>query len=217
MIANAHPPLSAAILAGGRSTRMGVDKARLRLAPDGPTLIELVIAAVRAVADDITIVANDDRLAALGLPIARDTVPNTGALGGIEAAVAHARHDHCLVVACDMPFLAPSLLRALAAAPRDYDVLAPRLTVGANRQGQSDGVYETLHAIYGRAALPAIRAQLAAGHYRVIGFFPEVRVRAFPEERVRALDPALRSFFNANTPARLAEARALAGVAPEMR
>ena len=211
------PPLSAAILAGGQSARMGTDKARLRLRPDGPTLIELVLAAVRTVADDVTIIANDERLAGLNLPIIPDNFPNTGALGGIEAAVAHARHDHCLVVACDMPFLSPPLLRALAAVPRDYDVLAPRLTVGANRQGQSDGVYETLHAIYGKGALPAIRVQLAEGRYRVIGFFPQVRVRAFPEERVHALDPVLRSFFNANTPTRLAEARALAGVAPEMR
>ncbi len=211
------PPLSAAILAGGQSARMGTDKARLRLTPDGPPLIELVITAVRAVADEIMIVANDDRLAPLGWRIVPDNFPGTGALGGIESALAHARHEHCLVVACDMPFLSPSLLAVLAAAPRDYDVLAPRLTVGQNRQGQSDGVYETLHAIYGRSALPAIRAQLAERRYRVIGFFPQVRVRAFPEERVRELDPALRSFFNANTPERLAEARQLAGMAPEMR
>ncbi|CAA9572019.1 MAG: Molybdenum cofactor guanylyltransferase [uncultured Thermomicrobiales bacterium] len=210
----APPPLSAAILAGGQSTRMGTDKARLRLSPDGPMLIELALAATHAVADDVFLVANDDRLAALGLRTVPDLHPVAGALGGIYSAVANARHDHCLVVACDMPFLVAPLLRALAAEPRDYDVLAPRLTVGENRQGSSDGVYETLHAIYGRAALPAIRAQLAGGRYRVIGFFPQVRVRAFPEETVRRLDPALRSFFNANTPERLAEARRLAGMAP---
>lgn len=211
------PPLSAAILAGGRSVRMGTDKAQLRLTPDGPTLIELVIAAVRTVADEIVIVANDDRLAALDLRIVPDNFPGTGALGGIESALAHARHEHCLVVACDMPLLAAPLLAALAAAPRDYDVLAPQLTVGQNRQGQSDGVYETLHAIYGRAALPAIRAQLVAQRYRVIGFFPQVRVRAFPEDRTREIDPPLRSFFNANTPERLNEARRLASMASEMR
>ena len=210
-------PLSAAILAGGQSRRMGTDKAILRLTPDGPTLIELVLAAARAVADDVFLVANDDRLAHLGLRTVPDAFPGAGSLGGIYSAVAEARESHCLVVACDMPFLSPPLLRALADAPRDYDVLAPYLAVGTNRQGGAQGVYETLHAIYGRAALPAIRAQLAAEHYRIVGFFPAVRVRPFAEEAVRALDPELRSFFNVNTPERLAAARALAGVAPEVR
>jgi len=210
-------PLSAAILAGGQSRRMGTDKALLRLMPDGPALIELVLAAVRAVADDVFLVANDDRLAQLGLRTVPDAFPGAGSLGGIYSAVAGARGEHCLVVACDMPFLSPPLLRALADTPRDYDVLAPYLEVGMNRQGGTKGVYETLHAIYGREALPAMRARLVAEQYRIVGFFPEVRVRAFSEDAVRALDPQLRSFFNVNTPERLAEARILAGVAPSVR
>ncbi len=207
-------PLSAAILAGGQSKRMGTDKARLRLTPNGPMLIELVLAAVRAVADDVTLVANDDRLADLGLRTVPDIYPDAGALGGIYSAVTNAAHEHCLVVACDMPFLAPALLRAMAVVPRHYDLLAPHLIVGENRQGSSAGVYETLHAIYGRATLPAIREQLEQQRYRVIGFFPQVCVRDFPEVVVRQFDPALHSFFNANTPERLTEARNLAGVAP---
>ncbi|HET8627850.1 MAG TPA: molybdenum cofactor guanylyltransferase [Thermomicrobiales bacterium] len=201
------PPLSAAILAGGQSRRMGADKALLRLTPDGPTLVERVAAAVAAVASETLVVANDDRLAFLSLRIVPDTYPGAGALGGIYSAVAAAAHEHCLVVACDMPFLSVPLLRALAAAPRDYDVLAPFLPAVENRQGTAGGVYETLHAIYGRGALAAMRAQLDAGRYRIIGFFPAVRVRAFPLDAIRRHDPDLRSFFNANTPERLAEAR----------
>lgn len=204
----ARQPLSAAILAGGRSTRMGVDKALLRLTATGPALIELVLAAVRTVADDVTIVVNDGRLDFLGARTTPDQIPGAGALGGIYSAVAAAKHDHCLVVACDMPFLNPALLAAMATAPRDYDVLAPLLPVREHRQGTAAGVYETLHAIYGRAALPAMRERLDAGEYRIVGFFPAVRVAAFPFEHVRQVDPQLRSFFNANTPERLAEARA---------
>ncbi len=213
----ANQPLSAAILAGGQSRRMGTDKALLRLTLDGPTLIERVLAAIRTIADDVFLVANDDRLAWLNLRVVPDTFPGAGSLGGIYSAVAGAREGHCLVVACDMPFLAPSLLHALADTPRDYDVLAPYLEVGTNRQGGTKGVYETLHAIYGRGALPAMRARLIAEQYRIVGFFPEVRVRALTEETVRAHDPELRSFFNVNTPERLAEARALARVAPSVR
>ena len=110
-----------------------------------------------------------------------------------------------------MPFLSAPLLRAMAAEPRDYDVLAPYLVVGENRQGGGKGVYETLHAIYGRSALPAMREQLEAGNYRIVGFFPQVRVRPLPETYLRRHDPDLRSFFNANTPERLAEARVMLG------
>lgn len=189
---------------------MGADKALLRLDPDGPTLVERVIAAVSAVAAETFLVANDRRLDSLGhgLRTVPDASPGAGALGGIYSAVAAATHRHCLVVACDMPFLSVPLLAAMAAAPRDYDVLAPFLPVAESRQGTAGGVYETLHAIYGRDALPAMREELAAGRLKIIGFFPRVRVRPFPRDEVRRLDPALLSFFNANTPARLAEARA---------
>lgn len=188
---------------------MGTDKALIRPVQDGPSLVERVVATVATVADEVLIVANDERLAFLGLPIVPDAFPGAGSLGGIYSGVAAAAHEHCLVVACDMPFLSVALLRAMAVEPRDYDVLAPYLIVGENRQGGDKGVYETLHAIYGRGALPAMREQLAAGNLRIVGFFPQVRVRAWPEGRTRDIDPHLRSFFNANTPERLAEAREL--------
>jgi molybdenum cofactor guanylyltransferase len=159
----------------------------------------------------VLIVANDDRLSHLGLPVVPDAYPGAGSLGGIYSAVAAAAHEHCLVVACDMPFLSLPLLHAMASEPRDFDVLAPYLVVGDNRQGVGKGVYEPLHAIYGRAALPAMREQLAAEQYRIVGFFPQVRVRSLPEAYLRLHDPTLRSFFNANTPERLAEARAMPG------
>lgn len=205
------------MLAGGLSTRMGTDKAQLRLHPTGPMLIEQVYAALATVASDIFLIANDQRLAALGLRTVADCYPGAGPLGGIYTALRHATHEHCIVVACDMPFLSVALLQALAAEPRDYAVLAPYLTVGSNRQGQQQGVYETMHAIYGRAALPAIQKQLDQHQYRIVSFFPEVTVRAFNEERVRACDPPLQSFFNVNTPEKLVIARQIAGVAPEMR
>lgn len=201
--------LSAAVLAGGQSRRMGADKALLRPVPGGPTLIERVVEAVSAVASETFLVVNDDRLAFLGLRAVPDAFPATGALGGIYSAVAEASEAHCLVVACDMPFLSVPLLRAMAAQGRDYDVLAPFLPVAESRQGTAGGVYETLHAIYSRAALAAMRTELEAGRFKITGFFPRVRVRPFPIEELRRFDPELRSFFNANTPERFAEARAI--------
>jgi molybdopterin-guanine dinucleotide biosynthesis protein A len=199
-------PLSAAVLAGGQSRRMGTDKALLPLRPGDPPLAQVVLDRVRAVASEATIVAAErPAYARFGVPVVPDRFPGAGTLGGIATALAAASHEHCLVVACDMPFLNPALLRWLAGLPRDYDALVPRLP-GESRQG-GDFVFQTLHAIYARSCLPAIERRLGDGQLRVVGFFEEVRVRVAGEREVRALDPDLRSFFNANTPEAAAEAR----------
>lgn len=200
-------PLSAAVLAGGRSERMGEDKAFLRLWPGGPTLLEIALQRLRAVADDVVIVANDvTRHEGFGAPVTPDVMPGLGTLSGIHAALTAARHEHCLIVACDMPLLDSRVLALLAAQPRDYDVLIPQ-TPGTSRQGNSGQVYQTLHAIYSRRCLAPITAQLAAGNPQVVAFFSQVDVRVLDRAAVLALDPEERSFMNTNTPQALEDAR----------
>ena len=197
--------LSAAVLAGGMSRRMGTDKALLPLRPGDPPLAALVLERVKTVANDVFIVAaGRPEYGRFGVPVVPDRYPDGGTLGGIATALASASQDRCLVVACDMPFLSASLLRWLAEQPLDYDVLIARLP-GESRQG-GGLVYQTLHAIYTRRCLPAIERHLAAGQRRVISFFDEVSVREIDINAVRRLDPDLRSFFNANTPEAAAEA-----------
>jgi molybdopterin-guanine dinucleotide biosynthesis protein A len=199
--------LSAAVLAGGMSTRMGVDKALLSIRPGDPPMAEIVIDRLSTVADDILIIAsNRPEYGQFGVRIVPDRYPGSAALGGIATALSAAKHSHCLVVACDMPFLNAALLRELAArSPRNYDVLAPYIK-GKSRQG-GDFVFQTLHAIYGKACLPVIEQQLAAGNRQVIGFFDSVRVEKVAEVEIRTFDPDLRSFFNANSPEAVEQAR----------
>ncbi len=205
--------LSAAVLAGGLSRRMGTDKALLPLRPGDPPLAQVVLSTVGAIADDRFVVASGrPEYARFGVPVVPDRYPDAGTLGGIATALTTAQHERCLVVACDMPFLSLPLLRWMAEQPGEYDVLVPRLP-GQSRQG-SGLVYQTLHAIYARRCLPAIEGRLAEGRLQVIGFFNDVRVRAIDLDTVRALDPELRSFFNANTPAAIEDARALLGAEP---
>jgi molybdopterin-guanine dinucleotide biosynthesis protein A len=202
-------PLSAAVLAGGKSRRMGTDKALLSLMDGGPPLMAMVLERLAAVADDVMAVANDgERYARFGVPVVADLLAGAGTLAGIHAAIAHAKHDHCLVVACDLPFLSNALLRRMASETRDYDVLVPRLP-GESRQG-GGLVYQTLHAIYGKACLPAIESRVEQGQLQVIRFFPDVRVRALGLAEVASFDPDLLSFFNANSPEALAAATRLA-------
>ena len=201
-------PLSAAVLAGGQSRRMGQDKALLPLDPGGPPLLRIVLDRLAAVADDRFIVATDrPAYGDFGVPVYGDDVAGAGTLAGIATALRLARHDHCLVVACDMPFLNPSLLAWMAARPRTYDALVPRLP-GESKQARGAGhTWQTLHAIYVKRCLPAINRRLAEDDRKVISFFDGVRVEAVDAEQVRLLDPDLRSFFNANTPEALDSAR----------
>ena len=188
-------PVSGVVLAGGRSSRLGQDKALLSL-PDGRSLIAHVVARLAPLVAEVVVVATDgERLGPLPARIVPDLFPDGGALGGIYAGLAAAREARSLVVACDMPLLRPGLLRHLLALPRDFDVLLPRL---------ADGQVEPLHAVYSKACLEPIRRQLAAGRLRIISFLGDVRVRYVEEAELRRFDPELRSLFNVNTPADLA-------------
>jgi molybdopterin-guanine dinucleotide biosynthesis protein A len=184
---------------------MGEDKALLEV--EGRSLIEYVLDAARDVAEETLIVASDrPEYERFGARVVPDRYPQSGSLGGIYTAVSEATSDRCLVLACDMPFVNRELLRAMVSLDRPYDVLIPSLS--GDRSNQGDGeTLETLHAIYARSCLPAIERQLNAGVFKVIGFFSEVNVLKLDEHEIRAHDPQLLSFFNANTPEEFAWAQ----------
>ena len=189
---------------------MGEDKAFLRLEPGGPMLLEIVLDRLRFVSNDVVIVANDvARHRCFGARVVKDVLPGFGTLSGIHAALTGAMHQHCLVVACDMPLLNPAVLAYLAAQPRDYDALVPQ-TPGVSRQGNSGQIYQTLHAIYARTCEAPIAAQLASGNQRVVDILATLCVRVPDRNAILALDPQELTFMNTNTPDGLDEARALA-------
>ena len=188
--------VSAAIMAGGKSRRIGRDKAWLDLG-DGRPIVQRVIDAMRDVADEVFLVANDERFATLGLRVVPDRFPEGGALGGIATGVGAATHDRVLVAACDMPFLRPDVFRLLVARSAGYDVVIPR--VGED--------LEALHALYTKACLPAMERALASGKMRIVSFFDDVRVLELGEDELRRVDPGLASFTNVNTPEELEAVR----------
>jgi molybdenum cofactor guanylyltransferase len=197
--------LSVAVLAGGRSRRMGQDKALLEV--DGRALIQYVIDAASPLGSETLIVASDrPEYHQFGCRVVPDKFPQSGSLGGIYTALSEAENEHCLVLACDMPFVNRALLEFMLSVERDYHALVPSLSADRSDQGDNETL-ETLHAIYHKACLPAIERQLNAGVFKVIGFFSEVKVQKLDEEIIRQYDPNLLSFFNANTPEEFAWAR----------
>jgi molybdenum cofactor guanylyltransferase len=197
--------LSAAILAGGQSRRMGQDKALLEV--EGRSLIEYVLDVANEIADETIIVASDrPEYERFGCRVVPDKFPQSGSLGGIYTALSESANDFCLVLACDMPFVSKGLLEVMAEAPRNYDVLVPSLAADRSDQGGQETL-ETLHAIYSKSCMPAIERQLNAGVFKVIGFFSEVDVHKISADDIARHDPHLLSFFNANTPEEFAWAR----------
>lgn len=190
---------AAAILAGGKSRRMGTNKALLRLGEHEPTMIECVVARLGEAGfrHPLIVTNSPEEYAFLGLEMVPDEVPGAGPLAGILSALTHSQSEHALVVACDMPLLNPALLAYMASIPAEYHALVPRWT---DPLGQIR--VESMHAIYSTACVEPIRRRLAAGKRHAFGLFEDedVAVRYIEEAELRRFDPDLRSLRNINTP-----------------
>ena len=197
--------ITAVILAGGRSRRLGRDKAIEPFCGE-PLIRRVIRRASEAVSASqvIVVVADPERAAALPLDdehlTAVDVFPDCGSLGGIYTGLNASATDWSLVAACDMPFLSAPLLAHMAGLRDGVDAVVPMV----------DGRPEPTHALYARRCLPAIEKRLRAGQLKISGFFDDVSVRYVPENDVKLFDPDLLSFFNINRPEDLARAMELA-------
>ena len=190
--------LTIVIQAGGASSRMGEDKAlKIFL---GKPLIQRVIERMIPIADEIIVTTNRPaEYAFLNLRLVPDLKPGRGALGGLYTAIASATHPLVAVVACDMPFASQMFFEG-----------ARRLIVKEEADviiAKTDEGYEPLHALYRReTCLPALESAIDADQWKVIAWFPQVKVRTLMPEEIKTLDPSGLCFWNLNTPEEFAEA-----------
>jgi molybdopterin-guanine dinucleotide biosynthesis protein A len=182
--------VSIAIQAGGRSSRMGRDKALIPLA--GKRLIEHVLDHLQGLSDDLFITTNQPGpLEDLRIRLVPDEDPGRGALYGLQTALQAAQHDDVLIVACDMPFLQLALIEHLFSMAGQADVIIP----------EQDGRFEPMLALYrASTCLPEIGRALKEQQFRMISFFPSVTVLPIDPEVIDRYDPHRLSFFNINTP-----------------
>ncbi len=195
--------ISAIVLAGGKSRRMGQDKRRLKLWGEaGPNLLEHTVQLVGQLCNDVVVVLNDaEQWPQLRARHIADIYPNAAALGGIYSGLSAANNKRALVVACDMPFLKLELLSFLIHYPAVYDALIPRSTMPEEMRNLL-GV-EPLHAIYSKACLPVLQARLNARQLHITGFLSAVHTLFVEPHEYSHLDPQGRSFLNLNTAAQL--------------
>jgi molybdopterin-guanine dinucleotide biosynthesis protein A len=180
-------PLAAAILTGGRASRMGgVRKATLAI--DGVPIIERQLSVLGQIAAPVFLVTSAGGSAEAGLMLVRDAYPDHGALGGIYTAIVTSPHERTVVVACDMPFLNRPLLEYMAGL--DADLVIPRTSRG----------YEPLCAVYSRACAEPILERLRRGELEASRLPEGVRVAEVGPETLAAYDPDGLLFVNVNTP-----------------
>lgn len=194
--------LTVVVQAGGQSSRMGQDKGLIPFL--GKPLIERVVQRVKPIADEMIITTNKPQeYAFLNLPLYPDLIPGRGALGGLYTALSAANNPLVAVIACDMPFINPSLLKAQLdlLIRTQADVVIPHTSEGM----------EPFHAIYSRAAcLPFIKNAVESGKWRADAWFSQVEVTLMHKEQIIEYDPQFLSFSNVNTLEELKAAEILA-------
>ena len=186
------PDCCAAILAGGRNTRMeGRNKAFLVV--DGRTILDRLIATLRPLFKEIALVTRQPELYAgrQDIRIVPDIFEARSSLTGIHAALTHAAAPWTFVCPCDAPFIQPALVQLL------LDEMSPAVDAVVPQIGT---FFEPLCALYSQRCLDPIAAQLSRQEFRIRGIFQAVRIKTVGEAQIRAVDPELRSFLNVNTP-----------------
>jgi molybdenum cofactor guanylyltransferase len=177
------------ILAGGKSSRYGRNKAFVRL--EGVPLIERVSTVMGAIFERLLLVTNPpEEYAHLGIEMVGDLVRGVGPLGGIHTALKTFSGDAGFFVACDMPYLCEPLVRRMIELLEDYDAVVPRV----------DGMAEPLHSFFGKGALPVIEEFIRAGRYQIVEILSRIKTRYVEEETLRGFDPRLRFLANVNRP-----------------
>jgi len=187
--------ISGAILAGGKSKRLGEDKALVKIG-DIP-LIERAVQAIKPVISQPMIITNTPKkFDYLNLPIYRDIIPNLGPLGGIYTALNYATDNHVLVMACDLPNVTTRIIQVLWDRGSHQDILVLDAGFGL----------EPLCAVYSKRCIPVIKDQIEKGELKVTDFFPKIqKVEVLKLKEIE--DRSSGRFLNINTPAdrRLAE------------
>lgn len=170
------------ILAGGKSSRLGTNKALLRVG--GTRLIDRAIQLLEPICDEILVMSNI-ALPDIKYPIIADEHKNIGPIAGIQVGLAHSKSDKNIVLACDMPNIKQSFLHALLDdSMDDYQAIIPR---------HKDGSLEPLMGIYHKSLLSEFEQQIRDGQYKIISRFSEFKINYFSIE-----DETI--FKNLNTP-----------------
>lgn len=189
------PDLTGFILAGGKSQRMGRDKAFVLL--QGRTLLTRALELARGVAGEVRIVGDRAKFAAFA-PVVEDVFPGCGPLAGIHAALRASQTDLNLMLAVDLPLIPPELLQYLVARARAASAI---VTVARTNED-----WQPLCAVYRREFANTAEQALRAGKYKIVPLFASNCTQLVSEEELAHAGFSADIFRNVNTPEELVSA-----------
>lgn len=191
-----YSQVSGFVLAGGKSTRMGQDKATLTL--NGRTLLEHALAALHQVCRDVSILGRYELYGTLA-PVYEDIYPGCGPLGGIHTALSNAQTPYSLIIAVDTPFLMPEFLSYLAerAIASDAVVITPEI----------NDYTQPLCTVYSLDFLPIAEKAIKSGNFKIVPLFPRNQTLVIKEAELRRFAFGAEMFENLNTPEDMERAR----------
>jgi molybdopterin-guanine dinucleotide biosynthesis protein A len=187
--------IAAVILAGGRNRRYPGPKGLIRI--EGSPIIERNLALLRSIFDNVFISTNTPEIYFnMGARLLGDALPSRGPMSGIYTALLNSGDDDVFVLACDMPFPAPELIRLICRKHLDQGRAgryAATIPVFGNRP-------QPLFGIYSRSVINALEDAIISDKVCLVRFLEGIKVYYPDEAGIKAADPAGRSFFNINTP-----------------
>jgi molybdenum cofactor guanylyltransferase len=189
------PETAVFILAGGKSTRMGTDKAFVTL--DGKTLLARALEVGRLVTPNVRIVGDAAKFGAFA-PVVEDVFRECGPLGGIHAGLRASAAELNLMLAVDLPFVSRALMEYLITRARSSDAIATVARAG--------GGWQPLCAVYRREFAEIAAKDLRQGQYKIDALFDLQRTQAIGEDELTAAGFAADLFRNVNTPEELTRA-----------
>lgn len=174
------------ILAGGKSERMGSDKALLDL--NGTHMIQKSIDALRPICQEIFLISNNDRLSEFGLPVFQDIHKNIGPVGGLHTGLFNASNETCVVLSCDLPNIETSILFTLLQEFEFHNAVV----------SECAGRVHPLVGIYRKSSWYDMNTFVQEGKVKLLDC-----IKALKAEKIEFSDEKAAYFFNMNSPSDL--------------
>lgn len=189
------------ILAGGRSSRMGENKAFLKIKED--KMIDSIVKLFNEIFYETIVVTKQPELYNyLDAKVITDIIPKRGPLCGIHAGLSTAKTEYSFIVPCDMPFLKSQLIELVVSESPGYEVVVPQI----------DNYLQPLHAVYSKKCIKPIENCLEQDVFKIIAFYPWVKINFLGENKLNLIcnqEELNKVFFNVNTKHDLERARKL--------
>jgi FdhD protein len=182
--------VSAAILAGGASIRMGTNKALLLI--DGVPIITRSYQILARLFHEVVIVTNSpDDYAFLPCRKVPDVFPEIGSIAGLHSALVHSTQERTFITACDMPFIDPDTVRYLCNIKQEsFDAIVPVTTGGQ----------EPLHAVYASKTRAVFEKAIKGNNRKILDILAQMNLRLISLNEIEKDNKSGKSFLNVNTP-----------------